>query len=140
MSELSGLDMGGFTVDRFYLKKSTLTREGRYTKTWQTSLSEIREAVLERVKPSLREEETAGCLGLPLLCRIENLARERGLEIRAMLVGSAARGTWLAGDHDLDIFLGLDEEADLEAALELARSCLPIVGRNMPSTLMSRPG
>ena len=28
MSELSGLDMGSFTVDRFYLKKSTLTRGG----------------------------------------------------------------------------------------------------------------
>jgi len=28
MKELSGLDLGGFTVDRFYLKKSTLTRGG----------------------------------------------------------------------------------------------------------------
>jgi 2'-5' RNA ligase len=28
MSELSGLDLGGFTVDRFYLKKSTLTPGG----------------------------------------------------------------------------------------------------------------
>jgi 2'-5' RNA ligase len=28
MSEISGLDLGGFTVDRFYLKKSTLTRGG----------------------------------------------------------------------------------------------------------------
>ncbi|MGB7571983.1 MAG: RNA 2',3'-cyclic phosphodiesterase [Methanothrix sp.] len=28
MSELSCLDLGGFTVDRFYLKKSTLTRGG----------------------------------------------------------------------------------------------------------------
>jgi 2'-5' RNA ligase len=28
MVEFSGLDLGGFTVDRFYLKKSTLTRGG----------------------------------------------------------------------------------------------------------------
>ena len=28
MKELSDLDLGGFTVDRFYLKKSTLTRGG----------------------------------------------------------------------------------------------------------------
>jgi len=28
MAEFSGLDLGGFTVDRFYLKKSTLTRGG----------------------------------------------------------------------------------------------------------------
>ena len=28
MAEISGLDLGGFTIDRFYLKKSTLTRGG----------------------------------------------------------------------------------------------------------------
>lgn len=78
--------------------------------------------MLERVKPSAAERKRLQDVSASLLCRIENLAHERGLEIRAMLVGSAARGTWLAGDHDLDIFLGLDEDADLDAALELARS------------------
>ena len=38
-----------------------------------------------------------------------------------MLVGSAARGTWLAQDHDLDIFLGVAPDGDLAAALEVAR-------------------
>jgi tRNA nucleotidyltransferase (CCA-adding enzyme) len=38
-----------------------------------------------------------------------------------MLVGSAARDTWLAQDHDLDIFLGVPPEGDLIAALEVAR-------------------
>ncbi len=38
-----------------------------------------------------------------------------------MLVGSAARGTWLSGDHDLDIFLGVPPEDDLGAALNIAR-------------------
>jgi tRNA nucleotidyltransferase (CCA-adding enzyme) len=42
-----------------------------------------------------------------------------------MLVGSAARGTWLAGDHDLDIFLGVPPEGDLGAALEVARLAAP---------------
>ena len=39
-----------------------------------------------------------------IIARIEDLARERDLSLKAMLVGSAARGTWLSGDHDLDIF------------------------------------
>ncbi len=60
-----------------------------------------------------------------IIARIENLARERGLSLKAMLVGSAARGTWLSGDHDLDIFLGVPPEDDLAAALEIARLVAP---------------
>lgn len=44
---------------------------------------------------------------------------------KTILVGSAARGTWLAGDHDLDIFIAVSEEDDLKKALELARRVAP---------------
>ncbi|TFH51469.1 MAG: CCA tRNA nucleotidyltransferase, partial [Methanothrix sp.] len=56
-----------------------------------------------------------------IIARVEDLARERGLYLKVMLVGSAARSTWLAGDHDLDIFLGVPPGGDLGAALEIAR-------------------
>jgi len=45
--------------------------------------------------------------------------------LKAMRVGSAARDTWLAQDHDLDIFLGVPEEGDLGEAMELARLVAP---------------
>jgi tRNA nucleotidyltransferase (CCA-adding enzyme) len=64
---------------------------------------------------------TSACI----IARIEDLARERGLSLKAMLVGSAARSTWLAGDHDLDIFLGVPPVDDLGAALEIARIIAP---------------
>ena len=60
-----------------------------------------------------------------IIARIEDLARERGLSLKAMLVGSAARSTWLSGDHDLDIFLGVPPGDDLGAAMELARLVAP---------------
>jgi tRNA nucleotidyltransferase (CCA-adding enzyme) len=41
-------------------------------------------------------------------------------------VGSAARSTWLSGDHDLDIFLAVPEDSDLTKALELARLVVPV--------------
>ena len=41
------------------------------------------------------------------------------------MVGSAARNTWLAGDHDLDIFIGVPVGSDLNAALNLAREVAP---------------
>lgn len=41
-------------------------------------------------------------------------------------MGSAARSTWLSGDHDLDIFLAVPEGSDLTKALELARLVAPV--------------
>ncbi len=94
-------------------------------KTWQHSLSEIRDEVLGLVRPSIsdrrRMTQTSACI----IARIEDLARERGLHLKALLVGSAARSTWLAGDHDLDIFLGVPPGDDLGAALEIARLIAP---------------
>ncbi len=60
-----------------------------------------------------------------IIARVEDLARERGVSLKAMLVGSAARSTWLSGDHDLDIFLGVPPGDDLGAALEIARLVAP---------------
>jgi tRNA nucleotidyltransferase (CCA-adding enzyme) len=42
-----------------------------------------------------------------------------------MLVGSAARNTWLSGDHDLDIFLGVSTDGSLDAAMDIARLVAP---------------
>ena len=67
-------------------------------------------------------EETAKAI----IAHIEEIARSRGHDIRAMLVGSAARDTWLSGAHDLDIFLGVQPDGELEAALEVARLVAPV--------------
>ena len=56
-----------------------------------------------------------------IIARIDSLAKERKIILRAILVGSAARNTWLSQDHDLDIFLGVTPDGDLAAALEVAR-------------------
>lgn len=56
-----------------------------------------------------------------IMKRIEELAAERGVPVRAILVGSAARDTWLSGSHDLDIFLGMPTDCELGLALQIAR-------------------
>jgi len=81
--------------------------------------------VLERIKPGPSERKRLQEVSVALISRIESMAEGCGLELKAMLVGSAARGTWLAGDHDLDVFLGVGVEDDLEKALELARRISP---------------
>ena len=76
--------------------------------------------MLERIKPGPSERKRLQEVSVALISRIESMAEGCGLELKAMLVGSAARGTWLAGDHDLDVFLGVGVEDDLEKALKLA--------------------
>lgn len=56
---------------------------------------------------------------------MEEVSRARGVACRGILVGSAARNTWLAGDRDIDIFLAVPEEGDISAALEIAREIAP---------------
>lgn len=45
---------------------------------------------------------------------------------RGILVGSAARDTWLSGDRDIDIFIAVPEDGNLGDALEIAREIAPV--------------
>lgn len=99
--------------------------EGRSTTTSPSSHSQILFEVLERVRPTAVDRKRLQEVSGAILSRIRHLASERGLALEAMLAGSAARGTWLAGDHDLDIFLALPESSDLGLGLEVARLVSP---------------
>jgi tRNA nucleotidyltransferase (CCA-adding enzyme) len=66
------------------------------------------------------------CVAEDILSQVEEMAEREGVSCQGLLVGSAARNTWLAGDHDLDIFLAVPEEGDLGEALRLARKLAPI--------------
>lgn len=90
-----------------------------------SSLSEIKAEVLGRIRPRPEERERLKEISGRILLGAERLAAERGIDLKAMLVGSAARNTWLAQDHDLDLFLGVPESADLGEALEVARLIAP---------------
>jgi tRNA nucleotidyltransferase (CCA-adding enzyme) len=82
--------------------------------------------VLGRVRPTQEERASLGKAADEIQSKIEELARSRGIACLPLLVGSASRSTWLAGDHDLDIFLAVPEDADLAGALEIARSVAPV--------------
>jgi tRNA nucleotidyltransferase (CCA-adding enzyme) len=62
--------------------------------------------VLSRVKPSPDERKKLLLVVEELLQKVDTTAITLGIQgIRAKLVGSAARGTWTSGTHDLDIFI-----------------------------------
>jgi tRNA nucleotidyltransferase (CCA-adding enzyme) len=77
-------------------------------------ISSIRNSVLSLIKPGEKEKQNLKSLAQSIIDRINSLGREEGLKINAMLVGSSARGTWLSGERDLDIFIIFPSEVSRE--------------------------
>jgi tRNA nucleotidyltransferase (CCA-adding enzyme) len=72
------------------------------------------EEVLRRIKPSRADFNRLGRVVKYLSKRIERVAKSRGIEVTPLLVGSAARGTWLRTERELDIFLMFPERLSRE--------------------------
>lgn len=76
---------------------------------------ELREKILGRVTPSEAErraiEEFRGLIEDELTTSL----REAGFEAAAEVHGSAARGTWLKGERDIDVFIIMDPQYGREA-------------------------
>lgn len=62
--------------------------------------SEVEERALARIRPTPEEKEAILAVAEEIIAAINRSGRAE-----AMLVGSVARGTWVRGDRDLDIFM-----------------------------------
>lgn len=79
--------------------------------------------VLKKIKPREEERRELSRAAEGILERVRVEAGKTGLDVRGILVGSSARGTWVSGEHDLDVFLTFPEETTRE---ELERIGLSI--------------
>jgi len=82
--------------------------------------------VLARIKPTPDEQQKMQEVADNIISLVDQVALDLGLsEVNSLLVGSAARNTWITGEHDLDIFISFPEEtteSDLKTiGLEIAR-------------------
>jgi tRNA nucleotidyltransferase (CCA-adding enzyme) len=68
-------------------------------------INKIHASVLSRIKPTEAEKSRLKALAESIIERINALGEYEGLNIKGELVGSSARGTWISGEHDLDIFI-----------------------------------
>ncbi|WP_456366022.1 CCA tRNA nucleotidyltransferase [Thermococcus sp.] len=92
------------------------------------------ETVISRVLGQIRPTEEERAFVRELMDELREIAEgtigELGLEVRPYFVGSLAKDTYLAGDHDVDMFLAFPLETPLEQlrekGLELGRA---IAGR-----------
>ncbi|HIH75242.1 MAG TPA: CCA tRNA nucleotidyltransferase [Methanosarcina sp.] len=92
-----------------------------------TSIPEdLKLAVLEKIKPTEAERKKLTAVQEELASEVKAAADKLHVpDICVKMVGSAARGTWLSGTHDIDVFISFPEETprkDLEKkGMEIAR-------------------
>jgi tRNA nucleotidyltransferase (CCA-adding enzyme) len=79
------------------------------------------EKVLEEARNNLVRNDTEKVRPLVenLIEQIKQRAKEKGLEVEIMLTGSYARGTWVLGESDVDIYVIFKNEEETKRLKEL---------------------
>ncbi|MFN4132965.1 MAG: nucleotidyltransferase domain-containing protein, partial [Candidatus Hadarchaeales archaeon] len=77
-------------------------------------MKDVLAKVLRRIKPTPEDETRVKKVSHELLGRVEEAARNLGVSLKPLLVGSVARGTWRRGERDIDIFLLFPPELPVE--------------------------
>jgi len=94
-----------------------------------TSFDDVLATVDERVTPSVDERQRLAAAAERLVDRARAAIDDRDITADVLQVGSTARGTWLAGDRDIDLFVRFDPDLprdDLETyGLEIGHAVLP---------------
>jgi len=94
-----------------------------------SSLEDVLSTVRERVTPTAAERRRLSATADRLIARAEAAIDDRGLDADVLQVGSTARGTWLAGDRDIDLFVRFRPDLpreDLEThGLDIGHAVLP---------------
>ena len=87
------------------------------------------DAVRERIDPDPEERERLHGAVDTLIARVEDALQSVPVEADVVQVGSTARGTWIAGDRDIDLFVrfppDLPREDLEEYGLEVGHEVLP---------------
>ncbi len=88
-------------------------------------IADICDKVLEKITPSESEKKALYELTVRIIDQIDRVAEELDIDANGLLVGSAARNTWIVGEKDVDVFITFPEEIsreDLESlGLQIAK-------------------
>ncbi len=74
-------------------------------------------SILQKIKPSKEEEKHFTTATASFL---KSLNAALGMEATAILGGSGAKGTWLSGNHDVDVFVVFDYKKYVDKSAELS--------------------
>jgi tRNA nucleotidyltransferase (CCA-adding enzyme) len=71
-------------------------------------VSIVLEEVLRKIKPSREECNELKEVAAEVMTSVKQSVKRRELDVSVILIGSAARNTWIAGDRDIDVFIGFE--------------------------------
>jgi tRNA nucleotidyltransferase (CCA-adding enzyme) len=80
-----------------------------------TALDAVIDRVRDRVEPAPEERAALDAAVDELVARAREAVADLPVEADVIQVGSTARGTWLAGDRDIDLFVRFPTDLDREA-------------------------
>lgn len=96
------------------------------------TIEELLNDVLKEIKPSPEDELRVKKISEDVTNTLKSEAKALGLNVEVEIYGSVAKGTWLKGDVDLDIFLIADtsipREELISNGLKSARRMFEILG------------
>ncbi|MFC5368528.1 CCA tRNA nucleotidyltransferase [Salinirubrum litoreum] len=94
-----------------------------------TDLDAVVARVRDRIDPSADERQRMADATATLLSRVESATADLPVPTDAIQVGSTARGTWLSGDRDIDLFVRFPPDLDRETleryGLQVGHAVLP---------------
>lgn len=103
-------------------------------------MNEILKSILKQVKPTPADRGRLKRVATELIERTNAACSKLGVKAKAMLVGSAARNTWLRFERDIDIFIllpeGLSREELERQGLAVARE---VAGRRGKESFAEHP-
>lgn len=103
-----------------------------------TDAAAVIERVRQRVDPTPAERRALAAAASRLTERAEAAIAELPVAADVVQVGSTARGTWVAGDRDIDLFVrfpsDLPANSQRPTARPWARRCCRTATRSTPNT------
>ena len=108
-----------------------------------SELARVLEEALSKIKPTDAERRRLEKITAFLVDEVNREAKRRSVPARGILVGSAARDTWLSGQRDVDVFVMLpadfSDDALERAGMELARGVAKRVAERYEERYASHP-
>ncbi len=101
------------------------------------------DSILSYIKPDKKEKTKVEELSKKIINFLDNLCLQKDIPSKAVLVGSVAKGTWLSGKADIDIFLNFPLETSLQDlkknGLFLGHECIKKMGGIAEERYASHP-
>ncbi|MGD2141889.1 MAG: CCA tRNA nucleotidyltransferase [Candidatus Bathyarchaeota archaeon] len=104
-----------------------------------SSWEEIRQRVLEKIVPGREEEDQVKGFCYKIEEELTERLRTAGYSASAEVHGSVARGTWIKGERDLDIFIALEDDHDRDDLPEVLEVVKNYVGEGWVEAYAEHP-